>query len=300
MPETDPPPSKSAQADGSLRYGQPKIFSSKPVWIAAVLFAVVPILITTVIVNVIDWRESRRTGSCASHLLQMGLAMKMYAIESRGEMHPPLSTVPGRLMFGKAVVSEYLWDAGVHFCPSAFDFEEMGKRQLEWRTLRDAGISDNPMIDDWSYFYLSYVLLSDEDVEDFANFYKARVEAGESVDGDIPLMRNGEQVVRTLPVDNSFSPGVKIQYDRLYRLRYGVGEELLKEPSERDSMVLQSRIPVMIERPGNHQGRGKNTKDGCNVLFNDLHVEYMKYPGEWPMTEKTMGLLLELDALGAQ
>jgi len=51
-----------------------------------------------------------------------------------------------------------------------------------------------------------------------------------------------------------------------------------------------SPIPVFIERPGHLRG-------GSNVLFLDGHVEFMKYPGPWPMTEKFIKALESLDAL---
>jgi len=36
---------------------------------------------------------------------------------------------------------------------------------------------------------------------------------------------------------------------------------------------------------------------GGNVLFMDGHVEFMRYPGKWPMTEETVEILESLDAL---
>ena len=49
----------------------------------------------------------------------------------------------------------------------------------------------------------------------------------------------------------------------------------------------------MIERLGNHK------PEGGYVLYLDGHVEFVRYPGKWPMTKTTIGLLRELDALGA-
>ena len=47
----------------------------------------------------------------------------------------------------------------------------------------------------------------------------------------------------------------------------------------------------MIDRPDQH------VPGGGNVLYMDGRVEYRKY-GEWPMTDETLGLLYEIDALG--
>ena len=49
-------------------------------------------------------------------------------------------------------------------------------------------------------------------------------------------------------------------------------------------------IPVIIERPGLQKG-------GSNVLFLDGHVEFIAYPGKWPMTEKFIKALESLDEL---
>ena len=49
-------------------------------------------------------------------------------------------------------------------------------------------------------------------------------------------------------------------------------------------------IPVIIERPGHH-------KDplGGNVLYADGHVEYIEYPGKYPMTEAVISALESFD-----
>ena len=47
---------------------------------------------------------------------------------------------------------------------------------------------------------------------------------------------------------------------------------------------------MMIERPGLQRG-------GSNVLFMDGRVEFIPYPGKWPMTEKFIKALESLDEL---
>ena len=54
--------------------------------------------------------------------------------------------------------------------------------------------------------------------------------------------------------------------------------------------ITLSRYPLFIERPGLQRG-------GSNVLFWDGHVEFMEYPGPWPMTEKFIKALESLDEL---
>jgi len=52
----------------------------------------------------------------------------------------------------------------------------------------------------------------------------------------------------------------------------------------------KSFYPVMIERPGLQRG-------GSHVLYTNGYVEFIPYPGKWPMTEKFIKALESLDAL---
>ena len=92
----------------------------------------------------------------------------------------------------------------------------------------------------------------------------------------------------------------------LYRLREGLDDELLAPAileeighlpaAERADRLARAaadaatKIPVFIERIDNH------VPTGGNVLFLDGHVEFMPYPGNWPMSETTVQILNELDA----
>ena len=49
----------------------------------------------------------------------------------------------------------------------------------------------------------------------------------------------------------------------------------------------------MIEWPDNHVG-----VRGGNVLYMDGHVEWIDYPGKFPMTEEAIAVLLELAGRG--
>ncbi len=46
----------------------------------------------------------------------------------------------------------------------------------------------------------------------------------------------------------------------------------------------------MIERLDNH------IPGGGSVLYIDGHVEFVRYPGEWPVTEESIGILESFDA----
>ncbi len=204
---------------------------------------------------------------CQNNLKQLGLVMKMFANESKGEVYPLLSSAPGKLMFETfEIYPEYLTDPNVLCCPSTgINYSQQAGANL----------------DDQSYYYLGYVFTSDSEVEAFAGAYMKRLAKGDVFDEDFDAPQG------------KGSGGS----DTFYRLREGV--ELMVTPPAppgigvppNPAMVsgtAQAIIPVMIERPGHHQQRGSN------VLFMDGHVEFIA-PGTWPVTDKTMRALQKMD-----
>ena len=217
-------------------------------------------------------REAARRASCANNLKQVGLVYKMFANENEEGMYPELSNEPGRLMFAlnpasgaKAVYPEYIADFRILQCPSDI-------------TLPDTtapGVESDPeiMIDDHSYFYLGYAIANENEMSAFAAAYSEVLSEGHDFD----------QNLQVLPGDGSGGS------DTLYRL--GDGVERLLSDDFTSAALMASEIPVMIERPDNH------LPPGGNVLYLDGHVRFVRYPGEWPMTEQTIGILESLDKL---
>ena len=133
-------------------------------------------------------------------------------------------------------------------------------------------------VDDWSYFYLGYEVKSEAEMEKFAEMYRTAYSAGKWLEGDLVVpLGSVEQKESVIPRMNVRLPVI------------GPDAKRPPLPGKRGA-----NIPVCVERIEN------NRNAGGHVLFLDGHVEFMEYPGRWPMTEKTVALLNELDRLGPQ
>ncbi len=214
--------------------------------------------------GLVQSRNAAVLSSCQNNLRQMALVFKMFANESRDGMFPELSGTPGKLTpILKEIYPEYLMDPPVLLCPAEENLEE--KRGAFGK-----------MVDDESYFYLGYAVTNDEEMALFADAYREWTRKRRPFDDDLPL-----------PEGKGPGGGGK-----LHRLREGVERFYVPDADRVEAHKMRSIIPLMIERPDNHMPKGGN------VLFMDGHVEFLRYPGQWPMTQKTMGLLLELGAMG--
>jgi len=84
--------------------------------------------------------------------------------------------------------------------------------------------------------------------------------------------------------------------DTVYRLREGIERFMITDINNpAGSAMAQSEVPVMRDKAesgqaGNNPALWKRVRfnhipGGCNVLYMDGHVEFIKYPGEFPVTE---------------
>jgi prepilin-type processing-associated H-X9-DG protein len=230
--------------------------------------------------------EVARTSSCANNLRQIGAIFNMYANESRKGLYPMISPTAGQLMCRpEEVYPEYVTDPRILVCPG----------NSSGRSRRD--VSDpGTMVNDASYFYLGYVITNDAEAEALAGMYKELISQGSSLPGDITVKVPSKYINQrsdvvpgdiTVPSGKGNNGG-----DLIYRMRKGVERDVMKD--ETNPSVAQSQIPLVIERLGNHRS------SGGHVLYLDGHVKYCRYPDEWPMTPKTMGMLRLMDGLGSQ
>lgn len=117
-------------------------------------------------------------------------------------------------------------------------------------------------VTDDSYWYLGYVLPDEKSGLAFVSAYKKAVRDT----GKPP----NEDRITSMPYDGARLVRADLLFIRGYGSLYDV--------------------PIFIERPGLQRG-------GSNVLFLDGTVEFIPYPGKWPMTEKFITALESLDEL---
>jgi len=161
-------------------------------------------------------RESARRASCQNNLKQLGLVMKMFANESKGERFPPLSPVYGNWMMDpNAVWPEYVTDLNIFVCPSSPLSEE---RTFTLRATAEhpgaaEGARHADCVSSLFYIYTGYGLWSDEQAQVLFEAYLAdpsRLIAQESLELAVPVWDNSDRV--TLPG----SAGVPVLWDRVF------------------------------------------------------------------------------------
>jgi prepilin-type N-terminal cleavage/methylation domain-containing protein/prepilin-type processing-associated H-X9-DG protein len=256
-----------------------------------VVIAIISILAGMLLPALTRARESARRVSCVNNLRQVGLSLKMYAGESN-EDYPSIQRYIGQncdvrnenfLMFqGLAMYPEYLSDARVLVCPS----DSNGQQQYDLgRWNRPDGLdgsqangSTNPcLFDQLSYLYLGWILrseyLADPATRDMSPAFYAAFD---------DLLRN--QPVEAFASDWQFVDD-NGETQTVVRLREGVERffiEDINNPSA--TSVAQSEIPMMFDRVDIDPKEFNHLPGGANVLFMDGHVNFVKYPGDFPVS----------------
>jgi len=146
---------------------------------------------------------------------------------------------------------------------------------------------------DVSYWYLGYALYNEEMGLAFVEAYKEAVgQSGAPPTGAIELAVPIE--VQRYHEESVERGKESIVAPRVYSAIAPFAGSYLGAPPSKGTQGTPSveswRVPIIIERPGLLKG-------GAHVLWNDRTVEFIPYPGKWPMTEKFIKALESLDAL---
>ena len=244
-----------------------------------VVIAIIGILAAILLPALARARESARRASCANNLKQMGVIFKMYANESKGEKFPPKVTDPLDT-FGpepSMLYPEYLTDANILWCPS--DAEPNPNDPSTPANERWVDENGNVVMVrfqdeiDASYLYMGWAIKDDTWLEPVSQV--ALTFGVELIDAVNDYM--DEDLTLAHPTLGDIT---------LYRLREGIERFFITDinnPSA--SNMAQSELAVMWDQATKNINEFSHIPGGGNVLYMDGHVQFLRYPGEFPISE---------------
>ena len=274
-----------------------------------VVIAIIGILAAILLPALARARESARRSSCANNLKQMGIVLKMYSNEAKGEKYPHVSIQEGddsdpsdcrlrtqtNVLFpsGPAIYPEYLSDVNVLACPSSADDQGRIEDGM-FNKNADPALGINPCrFTDASYSYLGYALSDDTiyinpALKNDATDPLANIKP-DAISTLITLIMSNAEAVGNSTVDNDINVG-EVSFKRL---REGIERFFITDINNpAGSAQSQSEIWIYFDGVTPNVSDYNHVPGGGNVLYMDGHVQFQRYPGETPMSKGIVAIMV--------